>query len=292
MEQPSLLIDLIHDLDWLYSAAPLMSTPEGIDCFQATLHRASMSISTLNAYPTPPAYRLGRQFEDTVAALLLNSPKCRQLLRNVVITQDKKTLGELDCLYQDQAGDWTHLEMAIKFYLQTTPSDDLAAFVGPGGRDRLDKKWQRLISHQLPLAYQAAALASFDAQGMTAPTHQTLLLTGILFYPFEQWQQGNLLLPRGCDPTHQKGWWLHQHQLDLLEPTADQFDYVCVPRWHWIGGIRHPHKRLTWTELRQQVCSSDAPCMVIRCKDNQEESRGVVVSNHWPNAEPCKNPPS
>ena len=292
-----LVIDIKKDLEWLVNSQPIINCPADFVVFSPSghlkdLHRLPTSKTT---YPAPPAYRLGRQFEDCISLLFQHSKQAQLLQRNLVITGEGRTLGELDCLYKNANKRCIHLELAIKFYLfkdanndVTSATHSLESFIGPGGKDRLDKKWKRLSEHQLPLSLTPAALQAIHNADFPTPQQRQLLLTGILFYPYKNWQS---FIPQNplINPQHLRGWWLFQQQVDALQDETDN-RFVILPRCHWIGGIRHDDtpRPLTFIQMKQQVCEDNKPKMLARVQwDNalqcwHETSRGFVVRDNWP----------
>ncbi|SFG13851.1 hypothetical protein SAMN05216175_103388 [Neptunomonas qingdaonensis] len=298
----SVVVDINKDLQWLADAHPIMNLPDGIEAFIPSDHLKNPHHipASWRTYPEPPAYRLGRQFEDCIALLLQQSADAQLLQRNLIITGENRTLGELDCLYTNAAGECIHLELAIKFYLYRGDENALASdlvygsetglenFVGPGGKDRLDKKWQRLIQHQLPISSTPAAIAAMHNAGLSTPTHRQLLLTGLLFYPYQDWQTYPLA-NKSLSPQHNRGWWLFQHQINQLLCEAE-VAFIVLPRWYWIGGLHHYESPapLTHEELMYNVLEDSEPKMIAIIKWNtqgqcwEECSRGFIVRNDWP----------
>ena len=293
-----LVIDIKKDLQWLVNTQPIINCPADIDLFIPSTHLEDLDHwpAYTIAYPAPPAYRLGQQFEDCIAVLFQHSKQAKLLYRNLVITGEKRTLGELDCLYENTKKSCIHLELAIKFYLYTGVAHDgtkstetkLDSFIGPGGKDRLDKKWKRLIEHQLPLSKTPAALQAVHSAGFPTPEQHQLLLTGILFYPYANWQS---FIPHNqlINPQHLRGWWLFQQQIDALQ-NEEASCFIILPRWHWMGGIAHYDtlSPLSFAQMKQQVCEDNKPKMLacVQWDSTQqcwhEASRGFVVRDNWP----------
>ncbi len=284
-----LVVDIQKDLNWIYQAPPLMLAPIGIAELFTPSAPASVKLAqnTLLKLPAPPRYRLGKQFEETVSLLLNNNPLCASLIaRNTPITVNKQTLGELDFLYRDNRGDVVHLEVAIKFYLFTAPYNGLSSFIGPGGRDRLDKKWQRLTEHQLQLSHQTIVQNYLIEHHIPVPTKQELLLTGYLFYPIGF--SDTCALPHEINPKHLKGWWCYPNQLHQLDTDEDVRFYI-LPRYHWIAGILHQTSddSMSFKELAYRVEDLNLPCMIAVTRMDatgvrKEESRGFIVPDNWP----------
>ena len=268
----------------------MMKMPEGIDLFEPIHHMTTPLILPVLPmyYPPPPAYRLGLQFEDVIEQLFKYSKNSRLLHRNLKIKNANRVLGELDCLYENATRECVHLELAIKFYLFHTPFRGIEDFIGPGGRDRLDIKWRRLTLHQLPLSSTLDAIKIINSAGHNTPHKQELLLTGILFYPYSYWKTCKPGID-SLDPHHNRGWWLYQHQIDLLLSELKS-RFIILPRWHWVGGLNHYEipEPLDHGVLRDKVLNDNEPKMVAVIKWNvkqqewQEKSRGFIVRNDWP----------
>jgi hypothetical protein len=313
-------VDLQHDLHWLIDSQPLMSATEEVGIFkpQDAGAKADQWATQINTYPAQPAYRLGKHFEDCVERLFESSSTHHISARNIVIQTPARTLGELDLIYQNSNAEVVHLELAIKFYLLSKGGTQLADFIGPAGHDRLDLKWDRLRQHQLPLSHTGLVLDYLQHQGIPLPTRQQLLLTGMLFYAYENWQS-TMVEHIGLNPNHQRGWWLEHHELNQLQPTQDlngnldgdldkslgrglgrglekglerglERGFVILPKWHWIGGPRHygEPQPIDHTELVLRTTADHWPNMVLmyeRAHAQQPfvfKSRGLILTTKKP----------
>ena len=98
--------------------------------------------------------RLGKLVERFIAHQLNQDDSTTLLAENVQIQQDKQTLGELDCILE-QDGIPIHLEIIYKFYLYDTSvgNTPLDHWIGPNQNDSLVKKLDKLKNKQLPLLY-------------------------------------------------------------------------------------------------------------------------------------------
>jgi hypothetical protein len=297
-------VDLQHDLHWLIGSQPLMSATEEVGIFkpQDAAPGANQLASLLSTYPAQPAYRLGKHFEDCVARLFESSSTHHIAARNIVIQTPARTVGELDLIYQNSSAEVVHLELAIKFYLLSKGGTQLADFIGPAGHDRLDLKWDRLRQHQLPLSHTTLVLDFLQHQGVPLPTRQKLLLTGMLFYAYENWQS-TTVENIGLNPDHHRGWWLEHHELDQLQPIQDpdgdldgdldrgmRRGFIILPKWHWIGGPKHygEPQPIDHTELVLRTTADHWPNMVLmyeRAHAQQPfvfKSRGLILTTKKP----------
>ena len=285
-------VDIQQDLYWLLESQPLMLETSEVAIFspQDIAYEINETRVCLKAYPAQPAYRLGKHFEDCVAGLFESSPSNKIIARNLVIQTPERTLGELDLIYQNNASELIHLELAIKFYLLNKDGTQLTDFVGPAGRDRLDLKWDRLRQHQLPLSHTGEVLDFLKQQGLPLPARQQLLLTGMLFYAYENWQS-TVVDDIGLNPQHQRGWWLEHHELAQLNTTrGPQRGFIILPKWHWIAGPRHYNEPqpIDYNELVVRTTADPWPNMVLiyeRAHTNQPwvcKNRGLILTTKKP----------
>ena len=96
--------------------------------------------------------RLGVLVEQFIFACLKENKNVELLMTNIQIIQDKKTVGELDCLISDK-GKLIHLELVYKFYLYdpSIPGNEIEKWIGPNRKDSLKQKLAKLKTKQMPL---------------------------------------------------------------------------------------------------------------------------------------------
>lgn len=169
-----------HELQWCLHGPDLLDEP-GIPLFRwpeatAATHRA------LPPTPGPLHHRLGRRFEQHWQHALEQLPGWTVLASGVQLRAEGRTLGELDLLVSGEGEVW-HLELAVKFYLCAPgrSGDAWADWIGPNGRDRLDRKLERMRDHQLPLGQSDHARSHLAARELPAPTRSAAVLHGVRF---------------------------------------------------------------------------------------------------------------
>lgn len=238
-----------------------------------------------------------------------------------------------------------HIEMAIKFFLiddnspltplesQTVCSPESQAHtgeaetetvkvipsnakycIGPNRRDRLDLKFSRLLSHQLPIGQSDEANKKLARMGLLASTiDPQLLVKGQIFIPFKQRNRLSEFaasfdyLSLSDDQT-----WCRVHQ---LANTLDKFscehaltkpqeyeEQVCkwllIKKLDWLCGERLTKKGFEEAFTREEIIDniltnqSDnidfKPPIFLRAVIKQaqqynEKGRLMVVHNEWPN---------
>lgn len=260
-----------EDLFWIRSTPSLMNIPEpfcsGVD-FLRYLNDHTSDLEDLPA----SQHKLGLYYEDCINHLINKSTKVIDLKRNIVVTKNKKTLGEFDFIGRTSEKDF-HLECAIKFYLRVGSGEQLSDFIGPGKRDRLDIKWQRMLEHQLPLSETNEGLRTCH-QHEISPSAKALLIQGYLFHPLDEPAQQ---LHPAINKHHLKGWWIYAKNLQKIQ---GDFQYQILRKPYW---LRFSETGLmNFAALTEQMISLKQPCLIRRLDSSAREiDRGFVLNNDW-----------
>jgi len=242
---PNFKNQVVRDLAWSCFGPNLIDTfsHRGIQSLELDLTaERKQGLLELDQNPDPllthlsdlKSRRLGLYFEALWKFFLLHDAQLELIAHNIPIRSDKRTLGELDIVYRDKSsGACTHLELAVKFYLNTQtvhcstkPSD----FLGPNCKDRLDKKIARLVSHQSPLSDTPEGKQTLAELGVHA-VQKKIAIKGWLFY-YEP------LLPSAenshtLSNHHQKGRWNH---LSAFSETAHEHEHwVVLEKRNWLS---------------------------------------------------------
>ncbi|MFK8059929.1 MAG: DUF1853 family protein [Polaribacter sp.] len=98
--------------------------------------------------------RLGKYIERFVSYQLKQGKRTEIISENIQIQQEKRTLGELDCIILKDKKP-IHLEIIYKFYLfdNSVDNSEIEHFIGPNKKDSLLEKLKKLKEKQLPLLY-------------------------------------------------------------------------------------------------------------------------------------------
>ncbi|MDO6564620.1 DUF1853 family protein [Amphritea sp. 1_MG-2023] len=286
--------EIVRDLHWLIVSPSLMTlsdsqssdglfTQSGIHERLAELDKHPQPL--LNALRQQAQFRLGYYFEDLVRIYINTFIQPNDIKCNVQVNRDKTTVGEYDFLMAFKDGFNTHLEAAVKFYLCVSEDPnhcELNDFIGPNRSDRLDKKWQRLIDHQLRLSHTEAGKDQAAALGLLPDKH-SLLIRGYLFYPYRHWQDYHP--PAPVNPDHLKGWWLRGSQVASL---GSEYQYVMLmkPRWLALAQCNF-QETLSCSELIERADGVTTPKLIARLQFDplsnlwREIDRGFIVPDHW-----------
>lgn len=200
-----------RDLLWSLFGPSLLDSSLAPDLISLlpSLDEKSLKAATLSDEYDAPA-RLGFRFEQLWQTALDLSHT--EHYANTQITQNGKTLGELDLLIPF-ANHSIHIELALKFYLGV--EDD---WIGPNRRDLLSRKIAHTLEHQLPLASRPAAQERIQ-QLCPMPVTSYPIMRGCLFAPAHGVQAAPL--PKEIATDHWSGYWC----------PVDRSD--CLPEGHW-----------------------------------------------------------
>jgi hypothetical protein len=208
---------LWHEWRWCLFGPDLLANP-GLPLFRWSPDQEAL-LDSLEPPPQPLLRRLGRRFEQHWHHAFATLPGWRVHGEGIQIRLQGRTLGELDLLVEGDGEVW-HLELAVKFYLclRGQSGDAWSDWVGPGGRDRLDRKLERMGTHQLQICETTEARAILEELSLPSPTRSAAILRGVRF---ADWQA-----PR----ADAEGRWCTLSEVDTALPRAR-----VLTRTEWLG---------------------------------------------------------
>lgn len=305
---------VVRDLVWvMISPSLLQAAPAGqtlvTDCWCRRIYTThEQHLRDLDENPAPllqvlsqnKSHRLGIYFESLLRYWLKNILHVPQLQHNVPVFEQhkvsgKRTLGEFDFLFRiAEKQPLQHWEAAVKFYLQKTDAEGKSYWVGPGGRDRLDIKLDRLFQHQLKLSAlpQAKECLKCAEAEFVQPA---AFIKGYLFYPLDEDGKFSLpsnhekdLAPFVLSENHQQGWWLRWREVPV-PVTATDANWLVLPKSRWLSPMRcaKDETSLMDEDSLASFCEAyfqrqDRPLLVaeMKCQGDAwlEVSRGFVLA--------------
>ena len=223
--------------------------------------------------------RLGVYYEDLVDILINSSSYLSNFTRNIQINNGGITLGEFDFLGSFTKLNHTydfHLECAVKFYICTGEGTKLSDFVGPNKRDRLDIKYQKMLTKQLTLSEEPTGQSRCAELGL-CPTRFMMLLQGYLFYHYKK-ERPVRNIHADINPNHNQGWWLYENEMMAL---GEQYTYQVLSKPNWLAIKKD--KTLVLSELQLHITSMTQPVLIARLNAETliEVDRGFVMPNDW-----------
>ena len=261
----------------------------------AQLHASAAWLRMLDLSPLPlhefiaarPTRRLGRYFETLIIFWLQHMPGSQIIATNLQVQHGQRTLGEYDVLFRDVSAAVCHWEAAVKFYLQQEPLAELRTLIGPGTKDRLDLKLDKVFQHQLLLGNTSAGRQALPA-GLL-PDKAQAFIKGYLFYHASS---ASLLAVPGVSATHLSGWWV-RHACEPLPQASAESRWIMQPRLRWLAParLRDDAEVMSYAmlsiRLNQHFSLSREALLLfemVQMKTGvwQEISRGFVVCASWP----------
>ena len=203
---------------------------------------------------------IGKVMEYRFKEALDASARYEVLAHGLQIQGAERTLGELDFLLRDHNdGVLWHIEFAYKFYLHKAElgTSPFAPWIGPGMRDRLVYKLEKMAKHQFanlwtPSAERLLAELGLDARNIK----QGLTFCAELFLSAGVGQEA---IPYPLSKDAASGYWYH-----ISQKPKGRFRVVNKPDWIWPNNtVEMPHLTLaeeqltaTLTEKGYAMCSS------------------------------------
>lgn len=208
--------------------------------------------------------KVGRYFENLHHAML--SAGHTVLACHRIVSAQGRTLGELDLLYRTPSGTVVHRELAVKHYLGLHDRGDHESWVGPNRHDRLDRKLERLLEHQVRLPALARRYERWPSE-LPFPSRTEVLMMGAFFVHPE-----HAAIPRDAHPDAERGFWCRAAELPALGRA-----WVCLPKPWWLGPAQARFG--PWQDaasVSAWVTTRRRPLLV-----GNEELRGFVVPEDW-----------
>ncbi len=187
----------------------------------------------------PDNLLLGKLAERFVTFELQQTKNIEVLLENVQISNQQRTIGELDCIFTRDSQP-IHLEIVYKFYLYEHQSGqtELEHWIGPNRNDTLQKKLIKLKEMQLPLLfnqYTASILNNLDLKA--TQMQQQVCFKAQLFVPHTYCEVYFKTLNKQC----LNGFYVHISQLEqfmsckFYKPTKVDWLLEVNTQVNWLG---------------------------------------------------------
>lgn len=224
--------------------------------------------------------RSGRYFEALLVALVNADHRLELLAHDLQVRDGQRTIGAFDLLVRSaEANAVAHVELAFKQYLyRGGDSTKAERWVGPRGRDRLDRKTRHMHEHQLQLGTTPAGRAALESLGISAATPRALMAGRLFIHHDDFHDDQRPPLPPICSYTPELGWWCTENELDALMESDSS--WRALPPNYAIASLKADDCDVLpapdWQEVQQRVAAGH-PCLVAEVRDGVEVSRGWVV---------------
>ncbi len=286
-----------RDLAWSLTSPSLMDHALAVDSAwgdlefsrnQGLVSRLDRPDSALaGAVKARHSNRLGEYFEILMTTWVDQVPPATLIAANLQVPGGRGTVGEFDLLFRrDRAV--RHWELAIKFYLGHPGRFEEPRWYGPNPKDRLDKKWDKMLRRQLPLGDKRAAKKVLQGLGVDEPLESRAFIKGYFFDPLDaQWEVSE---HRDANAHALRGWWVHRGQLaafaERLDPTGER-RWMTLPRLRWMSPARVDgrDRPRSFAQLTHKL-PEHRHFLVAGLEETdaglREVTRGFVVPDGWP----------
>ena len=186
--------------------------------------------------------RLGKYIERFVSFELQQDASTTMLAENIQIQQEKRTLGELDCILS-RNNKLIHLEIIYKFYLydESVGTSEIDHFIGPNRKDSLVEKLNKLKEKQLPLLYSNECATYLESINLNSTEiEQQVYFKAQLFVPLSKQEIKLEKINTECIV----GFYCNTKELEQFKDCKfyipDKNDWLLIP-----------HQNLDWLSFNQ-----------------------------------------
>ena len=191
--------------------------------------------------------RLGVLVEQFIFTCLRENKNVKLLMTNIQIIQDKKTLGELDCLILDK-GKLIHLELVYKFYLYdpSIHGNEIEKWIGPNRKDSLKQKLAKLKTKQMPLLSHPKSNEIINDFGYNSEMFdQKVHFKAQLFLPLGQNERIITEVNKSCI----RGFYITPDELQLFKEN----DFFIPSKLDWLVDPHHDVIWLPYAESKSMI---------------------------------------
>jgi len=213
----------------------------GLDQFEV----ATEGIEKMDFPEIPSNRRLGHQVEFIFGQLLKADSRYDLVAESIQVTDQKKTLGELDyILYDYELSQILHVELTYKFYLlDRSIPEPFAQLVGPNRSDTFLKKLAKVRERQFPLLFSDAARAELRKFSIKAEdVEQRVAFYGHIFTPIDDRELDIEGLNEGCVV----GNWISRNRFDA--DRFGEYDFYLPSKSEW---LHLPHDDMPWSTFEE-----------------------------------------
>ena len=226
------------DATELYVEKPLFKLPE--------IDLEDINIEDINIQEY---LRLGNRLERFFSFIIKQSERYEMVAENIQIISNKVTLGEIDFLINDlENNQILHVELAGKLYLYDPEfSDDLQRWIGPNRRDSLERKLNKLKTHQFPLLFLPETLPFLESLNIHPDSIiQKMCMKMRQFLP---WQMSDI--PSLAYQKNIMGYYVNY--LQFQQTYFKDFQYFMPEKQDWIINPIHGEVWMNYNEILEKI---------------------------------------
>ena len=286
----------VRDLAWVIGTPSILSQDlseelPADDFYMKMLNMGLPILATLDKNPKPlddflarsKSKRLGLRFERFWQFWLHACKGWSVVASDYQMSNSSRTIGAFDLLIQEQEKQGlSHWELAVKFYLNTGAGSRMSDWHGPNKVDRLDKKINRMMEHQLKLSRYPSVKQQLVEKNWNIKRTKAIV-KGRLFWN----SRGNKhQLPNWANPYADRGFWCTATEFESIQ-QRDQLEWFFLEKDFWLSPV-------LGDDLKQLKALSDNELMkipdlirqafhIVGCdlETQKEVKRGFLVPDNW-----------
>lgn len=236
---------------------------------------------------TQRRYKLGLYAEDLFLYYLEHFSPYEILAHDMQVFIEKRSIGAFDFILRNEDGTIEHWEMAIKYFVQYLPSSDWINFIGPGGKDSLHRKMNKMLGRQILLGDRPAAKEGLIQNGIPLPQKKRIVSVGKLFSHYGT----EFIPPVDGDPNQPTGCWAFLHQFTDYIQNKSEYRWAYRKHPYWIAPILTENEAglMNQMETLRFVQEQEKHAMLSELRKNkngwEEHRRWFVMPNNWKRVE-------
>jgi hypothetical protein len=244
---------------------------------------------------------LGTYFEALWQFYFSHHPNFQLCLCNLQVNDSTRTVGEFDALVTNTQQQNFHIELTCKFYLEWQDHRQETLWVGPNCGDRLDIKYYKTDTHQLPLLKTVTGnKVCIEHSFNTLNVKQIAIWRGASFqrsdwYKVNEWGDDSVLNAWKIDDRVL--WFIADKSLWLSPVTQARGDLKTLSQ---INVQIHDHFKNSTTQKTHYTLMLIALVFNENERQWQQKKRFFITPNCWPYGQladsaltplrPCKPP--
>lgn len=206
---------------------------------------------------------LGTYFEALWQFYFSHHSSFKQCICNLQINDKNRTVGEFDILVTNSNDQNFHIELTCKFYLEWQDSLNNTLWLGPNCGDRLDFKYHKTQTHQLPLLNTEIGKLNYQQNSINSNAVRQMGIWRGTFFP--------------------KNRWFKEDQLDLLPKTLSQneaFLWCFADKKYWLSPLIQERKNLkTFKQIKHDINNNfSVGDSFIGSNDNKKHTALMLIA--------------
>lgn len=290
---------IVRDLEWIIANPPIVQgLPPNLDWtdtddwtqaykgFKPQLNELNENpIKLIKLLEDQRDYRLGHRFETLLTYWFNHNGRHEILAQNLQIQDNNRTIGEFDFIVKDHVSHKTqHWEVACKFYIGIGDTSQTEHWVGPMLKDRLDIKYNSMLSRQSLLSEHPTAKTQLEQLNISID-ERICLIKGRLFHPI---QPPSETYPNVVSSFHQRGQWARTDRfLEYFKALNIRWQPLKKNQWMASQPYLSNHTYYTTSDIVQYFLDNpqQSPlCLAGFLPDkptSQEVTRVFLVAKDW-----------